>query len=89
MTCVFTCAVVAKLLGIDAPSLSKWLTHRKIQTGREVFNKPQDEDNAKRARDALSKHIYAHVFEWIVERINQVCVLPLYAVVRVLFAFGL
>ena len=86
--------------------LAKWMTNRKITTGREVsiegarrvarlrawptpwpgasfsncsflsspqvFTKPQTTDNAVRARDALAKHIYAHVFNWVVARINEV-----------------
>eukprot|EP00045_Choanoeca_perplexa_P015970 m.208486 g.208486 ORF g.208486 m.208486 type:complete len:1858 (+) comp17133_c0_seq10:3764-9337(+) len=63
--------VAARLLGVDAKMFAKWLTHRKIQTGREIFTKPQTEEQAKRARDALAKHIYAHVFDWIVARINE------------------
>jgi myosin-5 len=66
-------SVAARLLGVDAQMFAKWLTHRKIQTGREIFTKPQTEEQAKRARDALAKHIYAHVFDWIVARINEVC----------------
>ena len=65
--------MAARLLGVDARMFAKWLTHRKIQTGREIFTKPQTEEQAKRARDALAKHIYAHVFDWIVARINEVC----------------
>ncbi len=29
-------------------------------------------DEATRSRDALAKHIYARVFEWVVDNINQV-----------------
>ncbi|EDQ91224.1 uncharacterized protein MONBRDRAFT_17957 [Monosiga brevicollis MX1] len=64
--------VAARLLGVDEKQLAKWITNRKIQTGREVFIKAQTVDQAQGARDALAKHIYAHIFDWVVARINEV-----------------
>jgi myosin-5 len=63
-------ATAARLLGLDPAMLRKWLTHRSIQTGREVFTKPMTVEEAQRARDALAKHIYARIFGWVVDHIN-------------------
>lgn len=51
--------------------MRKWLCHRKIVSMREVFLKPMNVDQAIGARDALAKHIYAELFNWIVEMIND------------------
>ena len=64
--------VAARLLHIDPALLAKWLVNRKLQTGKEVFTKPQTVAAAIGARDALAKHIYAQLFQWLVDRINEV-----------------
>lgn len=64
----------ASLLGVDCRMLRKWITNRKIETGREVFTKPLTAEIATRARDALAKHIYSHLFSWVVARINEVSI---------------
>lgn len=62
---------MCELLGIDASAMRKWLCHRKIVSMREVFLKPMNVEQAVAARDALAKHIYAELFNWIVNGINN------------------
>ncbi|XP_029160851.1 unconventional myosin-Va isoform X2 [Nylanderia fulva] len=63
--------IIAELLGIDVKAMRKWLCHRKIVSMREVFLKPMNVEQAIFARDALAKHIYAELFNWIVIGINS------------------
>ncbi|XP_077994009.1 unconventional myosin-Va-like isoform X2 [Glandiceps talaboti] len=63
--------IVAQLLGIDGGQMKKWLCNRKIATVNEVMVKPLTKPQAFHARDALAKHIYAQVFNWIVSKINK------------------
>ena len=44
---------------------------RKIKTGKEVFEKPLSVESATESRDALAKSIYAKLFNWVVNRVNQ------------------
>ncbi|XP_043283609.1 unconventional myosin-Va isoform X3 [Venturia canescens] len=61
----------SNLLGIDTNSMRKWLCHRKIVSMRDVILKPMNIDQALGARDALAKHIYAELFNFIVAGINN------------------
>ncbi|XP_068247179.1 unconventional myosin-Va isoform X6 [Palaemon carinicauda] len=63
--------IASDLFGVDVDDLRKWLCHRKIVSGREVFTKPLTTSEATFSRDALAKHIYAKVFDWIVSQINK------------------
>ncbi|XP_043471362.1 unconventional myosin-Va isoform X1 [Leptopilina heterotoma] len=63
--------IISELLGIDVNAMRKWLCHRKIVSMKEVFLKPMTVDEANGARDALAKHIYAELFNWIVSGINN------------------
>ncbi|XP_011873273.1 PREDICTED: unconventional myosin-Va [Vollenhovia emeryi] len=63
--------VLSELLGVEVSALRKWLCHRKIVSTREVFLKPMTVEQAIGARDALAKHIYAELFNWIVTNINS------------------
>ncbi|XP_011251964.2 unconventional myosin-Va isoform X2 [Camponotus floridanus] len=63
--------IISELLGINVKAMRKWLCHRKIVSMREVFQKPMNVDQAIGARDALAKHIYAELFNWIVVGINN------------------
>ncbi|XP_070536020.1 unconventional myosin-Va-like isoform X2 [Ptychodera flava] len=62
--------IVAQLLGIDGSQMKKWLCNRKIATVNEVMVKPLTKPQAFHSRDALVKHIYAQIFDWIVDKIN-------------------
>ncbi|XP_042909749.1 unconventional myosin-Va isoform X2 [Parasteatoda tepidariorum] len=59
------------LLGIDCDQMNTWLCNRKIQSMREVITMPLPHSQALFARDALAKHIYSQLFEWIVKQINK------------------
>lgn len=63
--------MMCELLGTDVNAMRKWLCHRKIVSMREVFLKPMNVEQAIGARDALAKHIYAELFNWIVAGINN------------------
>uniref|UniRef100_A0A673ZT75 Myosin VB n=1 Tax=Salmo trutta TaxID=8032 RepID=A0A673ZT75_SALTR len=45
--------------------------HKKLVTTSETYVKNMSRKQAANARDALAKHIYAHMFDWIVEYVNK------------------
>ncbi|XP_075907269.1 unconventional myosin-Va isoform X3 [Nelusetta ayraudi] len=59
------------LVGVTYQDMSQWLCHRKLKTATETYVKPLPRLQATNARDALSKHIYAKLFNWIVEHVNK------------------
>uniref|UniRef100_A0A8C4LU83 Unconventional myosin-Va n=1 Tax=Equus asinus TaxID=9793 RepID=A0A8C4LU83_EQUAS len=63
--------VFCELLGLESSKVAQWLCNRKIVTTSETVVKPMTRPQAVNARDALAKKIYAHLFDFIVERINQ------------------
>uniref|UniRef100_A0A8D0PQA6 Myosin VC n=1 Tax=Sus scrofa TaxID=9823 RepID=A0A8D0PQA6_PIG len=63
--------VFCELLGLESGKVAQWLCNRKIITTSETVVKPMTRPQATNARDALAKKIYAHLFDFIVERINQ------------------
>uniref|UniRef100_A0A672LL21 Unconventional myosin-Vb n=1 Tax=Sinocyclocheilus grahami TaxID=75366 RepID=A0A672LL21_SINGR len=60
-----------RLLGIEQEQMEHWLCRRKLVTTSETYVKNMSHAQAVNARDALAKHIYAHLFDWIVEHINK------------------
>ncbi|XP_046984873.1 unconventional myosin-Va [Schistocerca americana] len=64
-------AILANLLQINAMDMRSWLCHRKIVSLRDVIFKPMTVIEAVSARDALAKHIYAELFNWIVSVVNK------------------
>ncbi|XP_032425079.1 unconventional myosin-Vb isoform X1 [Xiphophorus hellerii] len=60
-----------RLLGVELKQMDHWLCHRKLATASETFVKTMSCQQAINARNALAKHIYAHLFDWIVEHINK------------------
>ncbi|CAL1568116.1 unnamed protein product [Knipowitschia caucasica] len=60
-----------RLLGVELQQMEHWLCHRKLVTASETYVKNMSLKQATNARDALSKHVYARMFDWIVEHINK------------------
>ncbi|CAG9820455.1 unnamed protein product [Phaedon cochleariae] len=63
--------ILCDLLEIDQDDMRQWLCTRKLVSMREVFLKPMTLEEATISRDALAKHIYAELFNWIVLVINR------------------
>ncbi|XP_056428304.1 unconventional myosin-Va isoform X2 [Hyla sarda] len=63
--------IFCDLMGVDYEEMSHWLCHRKLVTAAETYIKPLSRLQATNARDALSKHIYASLFTWIVNHVNK------------------
>ncbi|XP_061782613.1 unconventional myosin-Vb isoform X1 [Nerophis lumbriciformis] len=59
-----------RLLGLEPPQMEHWLCHRKLVTTSETYIKNMSSKQASNARNALAKHIYARMFDWIVAHIN-------------------
>uniref|UniRef100_A0A8C3VFU2 Myosin VC n=1 Tax=Catharus ustulatus TaxID=91951 RepID=A0A8C3VFU2_CATUS len=68
--------IFCELLGLNCDKVARWLCHRKIVTTSETVTKPMTRAQAANARDALAKKIYSHLFDFIVERINQALQFP-------------
>uniref|UniRef100_A0A8C9T492 Myosin VB n=1 Tax=Scleropages formosus TaxID=113540 RepID=A0A8C9T492_SCLFO len=60
-----------RLLGVEQDQMEHWLCHRKLVTTAETYVKSMSHAQATNARNALAKHIYAHLFDWIVQHINK------------------
>ncbi|XP_061590558.1 unconventional myosin-Vb isoform X3 [Cololabis saira] len=60
-----------RLLGVELQQMKHWLCHRKLATASETYVKSMSLKQALNARNALAKHIYARLFDWIVEHVNK------------------
>ncbi|XP_022899670.2 unconventional myosin-Va [Onthophagus taurus] len=60
------------LLEIESEEMLIWLCTKKIVSMRDIIMKPMTTEQAMIARDALAKHIYAQLFDWVVVTINKV-----------------
>ncbi|XP_051979039.1 unconventional myosin-Va isoform X1 [Xyrauchen texanus] len=63
--------VFCDLTEVSYESMAHWLCHKKLKTATETLNKPVTRMEAVNGRDALSKHIYAKLFSWIVGQVNK------------------
>ncbi|KAG8456838.1 hypothetical protein GDO86_002574 [Hymenochirus boettgeri] len=59
------------LLGLEHDQMRHWLCHRKLVTTSETYVKTMPQQQAVNARNALAKHIYAQLFNWIVQHVNK------------------
>ncbi|XP_051894260.1 unconventional myosin-Va-like [Pristis pectinata] len=60
-----------ELLGLEQSQIAHWLCHRKLITLNETYVKSMAIKEATCSRDALAKHIYGQLFNWIVNQINK------------------
>lgn len=60
-----------KLLEVEHDQMEHWLCHRKLVTTSETYVKNMSVQQALNARNALAKHIYAQLFNWIVKHVNK------------------
>ncbi|XP_068960428.1 unconventional myosin-Vb isoform X1 [Petaurus breviceps papuanus] len=59
------------LLGVEHSQMQHWLCHRKLVTTSETYVKTMSLQQVVNARNALAKHIYAQMFNWIVGHVNK------------------
>uniref|UniRef100_A0A8C0BSN5 Unconventional myosin-Va n=1 Tax=Buteo japonicus TaxID=224669 RepID=A0A8C0BSN5_9AVES len=64
-------SIFCDLMGVEYEEMAHWLCHRKLATATETYIKPISKLHAINARDALAKHIYANLFNWIVDHVNK------------------
>mmetsp|Transcript_2526 Transcript_2526/g.4171 ORF Transcript_2526/g.4171 Transcript_2526/m.4171 type:complete len:743 (-) Transcript_2526:166-2394(-) len=73
----YSLEMAAYLLGVDANSLYKSITHKTIVMGGRrgsVVQVPQNSDQATQIRDALAKETYSRIFDTIIGQLNKVMV---------------
>ena len=64
------------LLGVRMEDLELALCSRNVVVGREVYLSPMTVEKANESRDALSKALYSKLFNWLVDKINNVIGVP-------------
>ncbi|EAA11777.4 AGAP006479-PA [Anopheles gambiae str. PEST] len=63
--------VACDILQLDRSELRKWLVTRQIESMNDSVLIPMNKQTAEATRDALAKHIYAELFQHIVQKINR------------------
>ncbi|XP_061498903.1 unconventional myosin-Va isoform X4 [Anopheles gambiae] len=63
--------VACDILQLDRGELRKWLVTRQIESMNDSVLIPMNKQTAEATRDALAKHIYAELFQHIVQKINR------------------
>eukprot|EP00754_Rhynchopus_humris_P031118 Rhum_TRINITY_DN15314_c1_g1::Rhum_TRINITY_DN15314_c1_g1_i1::g.151009::m.151009/K10356/MYO1; myosin I len=61
----------AEMLEVDPALLTRSLTWKTVETGKEHINVQLDVQQCLEARDALAKSIYSKIFDWIVGEVNK------------------
>ncbi|XP_052862372.1 unconventional myosin-Va [Anopheles cruzii] len=63
--------VFSDILQLERNELRKWLVTRQIESINDCVLIPMNKAQAEATRDALAKHIYAELFQYIVQKINR------------------
>lgn len=63
--------VLADILQLDISDLQRWLVTRKIESIGDVVLIPINQCEADAARNALAKHMYSRLFQYVVDVINK------------------
>lgn len=63
--------IFSDILKLNRDELRKWLITRQIESINDTVLIPQSKAQSEAARDALAKHIYAEMFQYIVHKINR------------------
>ncbi|XP_053683121.1 unconventional myosin-Va isoform X3 [Sabethes cyaneus] len=63
--------IFSDILKLDREQLRKWLITRQIESINDSVLIPQNKPQSEAARDALAKHVYAEMFQYIVQKINR------------------
>lgn len=62
---------LSDLMGIPSSAITEALTSRSVKARNEVFTVPLKREDAAYSRDALAKGIYANIFDYLVEQVNE------------------
>jgi myosin V len=83
-------SVMCKLLRINEEQMKTWLCNKRIKTVNETVNIQLSPSQAYFSRDALAKHIYSQLFNWIVSQINKClkCNVKTHSFIGVLDIYG-
>lgn len=64
-------SILSDILKLNKADLLRWLTTRQIESINDTVLIPMNREQAEAAREALAKHIYSKVFQYIVKTINR------------------
>mmetsp|Transcript_23950 Transcript_23950/g.40168 ORF Transcript_23950/g.40168 Transcript_23950/m.40168 type:complete len:863 (-) Transcript_23950:420-3008(-) len=61
---------IANLLGIKFEAIKFGLLNKKIKMRNEIIDKPLNAEQCREQADALAKHLYSLLFDWLVSQLN-------------------